>query len=90
MSSNPVNQSKEDRFLHWCQDMERKQEESARKMKELQSHVEYLQRENDQLRTQIRESHTLGRGIINKSFFKAFSINLCNSPLSKVQIFLIS
>ena len=47
MSSNLVNQSPEDPFLDWRQDMERKQEEQVRKM-ELQSHVERLQRENDQ------------------------------------------
>ena len=56
--------------------MERKQEEQARKMKKLQSHVECLQRENDQSRTQIGESRNPGRGIINKVFFKAFSFNL--------------
>ena len=83
MLSNLVNQSKEYQFLHWRQDMERKQEEQARKMKELQSHVDRLQQENDQLCTQIRESREPGRGIINKAFFKAFSIDLCNSPLSK-------
>ena len=83
MSNNPTNQSKEDQFLHWLQDMDRKQEEQVRKMKELQSHVERLQGENDRLRTHIGESHEPGRVIINKAFFKAFSINLCNSPLSK-------
>ena len=51
MSSNLVNQSLEDQFLHWRQDMERKQEEQTRKMKELQSHVERLQRENEQSQT---------------------------------------
>ena len=66
--------------------MERKQEEQARKMKELQSHVDRLQRENDQSRAWIGESHDPGRGIINKVFFKGFSFNLGNSPLSKVQI----
>ena len=49
MSTNPVIQSLEDQFLHWSQDMERKHEEQARKMKELQGHAEHLQRENDQL-----------------------------------------
>ena len=73
----------EDQFFHWCQGMERKQEEQARKMKELQSHVEGSQRDNDQLRTHIGEIRELGRGIINKAFFKAFFINLCNSPLIK-------
>ena len=86
MSSNPMIQSAEDQFLHWPQDMEKKQEEQARKMKELQSHVERLQRENDQSWTQIGESRDPRRGIINKVFFKAFSFNLCNSLLSKVQI----
>ena len=47
MSSNPMNQSSEDQFLHWRQEMEKKQEEQARQMKELQGHVECLQREND-------------------------------------------
>ena len=83
MSSNLVNQSPEDQFLHWRQDMERKQEEQTRKMKELQSHVERLQCE-------IGESRDLRRGIINKVFFKACSFNICNSPLSKVQTGLIS
>ena len=81
MSCNPMTQSPEDQFFHWRQDMERKQEEQVRKMKELQSHVEGLQRNNDQSQAQIGESHEPGRGIINKAFFKAFSINLCNSPL---------
>ena len=66
--------------------MERKQEEQARKVKELQSHVERLQRENDQLRTQIKESRDPGKGIINKYFFKALSFNLCNSPFTKVHM----
>ena len=30
MASNRVNQSLEDQFLRWCQDMETKQEEQAR------------------------------------------------------------
>ena len=84
MLKNPMVQSPEDQYLNWRQDMERKQEEQARKLKELQSHVERLQRENDQLRTQIGESRDPGRGVINKAFFKAFSFNICNSPLSKV------
>ena len=49
MPSNPMNQSPKDQFLHWCQEMEKKQEEQARQMKELQGHAERLQRENDQL-----------------------------------------
>ena len=83
MSCNPMKQSPEDQFFHWRQGMERKQEEQARKMKELQSHVEGSQRNNDQSWTQIGESRKPGRGIINKAFFKAFSINLCNSPFTK-------
>ena len=43
-----MNQFLEDQFLHWRQDMERKHKEQTRKMKELQSHVERLQRENEQ------------------------------------------
>ena len=85
MSNNPVTQSLEDQFIHWRQDMERKQEKQSRKMKELQSHVERLQRENDQLRTQIRESRDHRKDIINKVFFKSLiSFNLCNNPLSKL------
>ena len=82
MPCNPVIQSPEDQFLHWRQGME-KNEEQARNMKELQSHVERSQRDNDQLRTRIRESREPVRGIINKASFKTFSINLCNSPLTK-------
>ena len=47
MTTNPMVQSPKDQFLHWRQDMERKQEEQVRKVKELQSHVECLQHEND-------------------------------------------
>ena len=90
MSNNLMVKSSKDQFLHWRQDMERKQKEQARKVKELQNHVERLQRENDQLQTQIGESRDPRRGIINKAFFKAFSFNIYNSPLSKVQIRLIS
>ena len=49
MSTNPMIQSLKYQFLHCNQDMERKQEEQARYMKELQGHVEHLQWENDQL-----------------------------------------
>ena len=45
--SIPMNQSPEDQFLHWRQDMEGKQEEQARQMKELQGQAERLKREND-------------------------------------------
>ena len=30
MSSHPLNRSPEDQFLHWCQEMEKKQKEQAR------------------------------------------------------------
>ena len=56
MSSIPMNQSLEDQFLHWGQEMEKKQEEQTRQMKELQRHAERLQHENDQLRPQIEKS----------------------------------
>ena len=55
MTSIPMNQSPEDQFLHWRQDMERKQEEQARQMKELQGRAERLRSENDQLRAQIEK-----------------------------------
>ena len=42
MSNNPMHQTLEDQFLHWRQEMERKQEEQARKMRELQDRVEHL------------------------------------------------
>ena len=59
MSNNSMNQSLEDQFLHWRQDMEKKQDEQARQMKELQGHTERLQRENDQLRAQIEKAAIL-------------------------------
>ena len=49
MTSIPMNQSPEDQFLHWCQDIERKQEEQERQMKEFQGPPECLRHENDQL-----------------------------------------
>ena len=61
MMSIPMNKSLEDQFLHWCQDMERKQEEQERQMKELQDQAERLRRENDQLRAQIEKSSDLGK-----------------------------
>ena len=42
MSSNLVIQSPEDQFLHWRQDMEKKQEEQVRHMRELQDRAEHL------------------------------------------------
>ena len=47
MSTNPMIESLEDQFLHWRQDMERKQEEQAGQMKELQVHAKRLQQENN-------------------------------------------
>ena len=41
--------------------MERKQEEQARQMKDLQGWAERLQCENDQLRAQIGKSHHIGK-----------------------------
>ena len=49
MANIPMIQSPEDQFLHWRQEMEKKQEEQSRQMQELQGCVERLQRENDQL-----------------------------------------
>ena len=43
--------------------MERKQEEQARQMKELQSQTECLWRENDRLWAQIKKSHDLGKDV---------------------------
>ena len=53
MTSNPVNQSPEDQFLHSRQEMEAKQEEHARQMAELWDHATRLQQENDRLRTRL-------------------------------------
>ena len=63
MSTNPTIQSPEDQFLHWRQDIERKQDEQARQMKELQAHAKRLQRENDQLRAQMKKIHDLGNEV---------------------------
>ena len=60
MSNNPMSQSPEDQFLHWHQDMEKKQEEQARQLKELQDHVEHLQCENDLLQALVEKRHDLG------------------------------
>ena len=61
MSSNPMIQSPEDQFLHWHQDMEKKQEEQARKIRELQDHAKHLQRENDRLWAQVEKRCNLGK-----------------------------
>ena len=47
MISNPTNQSLEDQFLRWRQDMEVKEEEQARQIAELQGRADHLQQEND-------------------------------------------
>ena len=62
MSRNPMIRLPEDQFLHWRQDIEKKQEEQARKMRELQDLVEHLQCENDHLRAQVEKRHNLGGG----------------------------
>ena len=49
MTNNPMIQSPEDKFLYWRQDMEKKQEEQARQMRELQDCVEHLQRVRQEL-----------------------------------------
>ena len=51
MSNNSMHQTPKDQFLHWRQEMERKQEEKERQMHELQARTECLQRDNDQLRS---------------------------------------
>ena len=43
--------------------MERKQEEQARQMQELQARAEHLQRENEQLRSQVEKSLELGKDV---------------------------
>ena len=53
MASNPANQSLEDQFLRWHQDMVAKQEEQARHMAELQSRADHLQEENDRMRARM-------------------------------------
>ena len=63
MSRNPMNQSLENQFLNWRQEVEKKQEEQARQMMELQGHAEILHCENDQLRAQIEKGHDLGKNV---------------------------
>ena len=70
MASNPENQSLEDQFLRWRQDMETKQEEQARQMTELQSRVDHLQQENDHLRARLEEDGSENaRGSCGPAFF---------------------
>ena len=59
MTSNPVIKLAEDQFLHWRQDMEKKQAEQARHLKELQECAKHLQRENDRLRAQVEKRRDL-------------------------------
>ena len=67
MTSNQVIQSPEDQFLHWRQDMEKKQEEQARQMKELQDRTEHLQCENNRLLAQVEKRHDLGEKEVQDS-----------------------
>ena len=55
MASNPANQSLEDQFLRWHQNMETKQEEQARHMAELRNSANHLQQENDRMRARLEE-----------------------------------
>ena len=55
MASNPANQSLDDQFLRWRQDMETKHEEQARHMAELQSRADHLQQENDRMRARLEK-----------------------------------
>ena len=55
MASNPTNQSLEDQFLRWRQDMETKQEEQARQMAELRNRANHLEQENDRMRARLEE-----------------------------------
>ena len=48
-----MNQSLEDQFLRWRQDMEAKQEEQARQMAKLKSRADHLQQENDYQRDRL-------------------------------------
>ena len=43
--------------------MERKQEEQARQMQELQARAKRLQRENDQLQSQVEKSLEVGKDV---------------------------
>ena len=63
MSNNLMHQTPEDQFLHWCQEMERKQKEQVRQMQELQARVERLQCENDQLQAQVEKIRYLEKDV---------------------------
>ena len=55
MASSPANQSLEDQFLHYRQDMEMKKEEQARQMAKLRDYTDCLQQENNRLRALLEE-----------------------------------
>ena len=77
MTSNLVIRLLEDQFLHWCQDMEKKQEEQVRRMKELQEHVEHPQSENDRLWAQVEKGAILmkeTRKIVVKQSIQSLAI----------------
>ena len=59
MTRNLMIQLPEDQFLHWRQDMEKKQEEQARKMME--------QRENECLWPHIEKRHDIGERDVQDS-----------------------
>ena len=63
MLKNLMHQAPEDQFLHCHQKMERKREEEARQMQELQDRVEHLQCENDQLRSHVEKNPELGKDV---------------------------
>ena len=60
MTSILIIQVPEDQFLHWRQDMEKKQDEQARQMRELQDRTEHLQCENNHLWAQVEKMCDLG------------------------------
>ena len=62
MTSNPANQSLEDQFLRWWQDIKAKQEEQAIQMAELHNCTDHLQQENDLLRTRLEGEHIENAG----------------------------
>ena len=55
MANNLENQSLEDQFLRWHQDMETKQEEQARQIAELRNRADHLQQENNRLGARLEE-----------------------------------
>ena len=61
MTSNPVIQLPGDQFLHWRQDVKKKEEEQEKQMRELQDRVKHLQRENDRLWAQVEKRCNLGK-----------------------------